>query len=398
MPMANRPWVLGMASFSSTEAAFEGFRLTREHPLAVLGWIVAYFAFSLALAVLAVVWGAGEDLAALRAVSQGANPDLAAMTQVIDKLAPYVLLAMPLQVTFFAVLNCAIYRAVLRPYERGLGYFMLGADEFRMVALGIILFVIWLVAIFAVTLVASFAAGTLGLLGGVAGPLAGAAIAIAAFCAAIWVLVRLSLAAPMTFAERRLVVFGSWSFTRGKFWSLVGAYVVAFMLGVLVLFLLGLIFSAAIVLTGASHAFGALEPDACSLKAFLTVPTLLSEALERGHDHRLLRDPAVPLGHRLPRPGRHGHPPGSVRVGRFALLPLREKALWRCEGRAGRRRHPSVFAYTPILRVNGAYAAALGRAVTRACQAFSRAQSSGIFRSIQSAKSMLDRAQMSAIE
>jgi hypothetical protein len=277
--MENRPWVFGMASFSSTEAAFEGFRLTREHPLAVLGWIAAYFAFSLALAVLAVVWGAGQDLAALRAVSQGANPDMAAMTQAIEKLAPYVLLAAPLQVIFFAVLNCAIYRAVLRPYERGLGYFQLGVDEFRMVALGVILFLIWLAAIFAVTLVASFAAGTLGLLGGVAGPLAGAVIAIAAFCAAIWVLVRLSLAAPMTFAERRLVVFGSWSFTRGRFWSLVGAYVVAFMLGVLVLFLLGLIFSAAIMLTGAGQSLGGLEPDASSLKAFLTVPTLLSEAL-----------------------------------------------------------------------------------------------------------------------
>jgi hypothetical protein len=49
------------------------------------------------------------------------------------------------------------------------------------------------------------------------------------------------------------------------------------MLGVLVLFLLGLIF--AIVLTGVSHSLGGLEPDPSSLKAFMTVPTLLGEAL-----------------------------------------------------------------------------------------------------------------------
>jgi hypothetical protein len=36
-----------MADFSPTQAAFEGFRLTRERPVAVLVWAAAIFVFSL---------------------------------------------------------------------------------------------------------------------------------------------------------------------------------------------------------------------------------------------------------------------------------------------------------------------------------------------------------------
>ena len=44
---------------------------------------------------------------------------------------------------------------------------------------------------------------------------------------AVFVVVRLSLAPVATFAERRLVVFESWSLTRGHFWQLFAAYALA---------------------------------------------------------------------------------------------------------------------------------------------------------------------------
>lgn len=279
MPMANRPWVLGMASFSSTEAAFEGFRLTREHPLAVLGWIAAYFAFSLALAVLAVVWGAGQDIAAMKALSQSANPDPAQMVQALQTLLPYVMVVIPLQIIFFAVLNCAIYRAVLRPYERGLGYLQLGSDEARMVVLFVVLFAIWLTLIFAVTLVTTMAAQTVAIFGGVPGALFGFLVGAGSLGLAVWVLViRLSMAAPMTFAERRLVVFGSWSFTRGKSWPLIGAYVVAFALALVVIVLLVVLFSVALMIGGVTmETADGLGANAKDIGAFLTVPTVLAQ-------------------------------------------------------------------------------------------------------------------------
>jgi hypothetical protein len=276
-----------MASFSPTEAAFEGFRLTREHPRAVVAWAIAYFAFTLGVAILTIAW-TGKDFATLQALGQSANPDTTELLRVFRKLAPYFLVVLPLQVVFFAVLNCAIYRAVLRPEERGMGYFHLGPDEFRMVALAIIMFLLWLVAIFMVVFVGGLAAGTLGVFGGEVGAFVGGLVGAAAVSAAIWVLVRLSLAAPMTFDQRRLVVFGSWSFTRGAFWPLAGAYVLAFLLGVVILVLMAVISSAlvgvAVMATGGSLASlgQSFDSDVSSVRAFLTLPTLLSQALSAG--------------------------------------------------------------------------------------------------------------------
>jgi hypothetical protein len=273
-----------MTSFSATEAAFEGFRLTREHPRAVVAWAAAYFVFTLALAILTITW-VGPDFVVLRTLSQSANPDPTELARAFEKLAPFLLVVVPLEVVSFAVLNCAIYRSVLRPFESGMGYLRLGRDELRMVAVIAILFLIWLITLFVVSVVVTLAAGTLGVFGGGLGAFIGGVVDVAVFCAAIWVLVRLSLAAPMTFDQRRLVVFGSWSFTHGSFWPLTGAYVLAFLLGVVILLLMAVISSAlvglSILATGGSlaaisHDF---QPDISSVAAFLTVPTVLSQAL-----------------------------------------------------------------------------------------------------------------------
>jgi hypothetical protein len=268
-----------MAGFSATEAAFEGFRLTREHPRAVLAWMFAYFIFTLGLDLITITW-AGPDLASLRALSQAASPDTNALLRTFAKLAPYVLFTVVVRVVFFAVLNCAIYRAVLRPYERGLAYFQLGADEFRMMGLYIVLFVLWLFAIFAVAFVGGVAAGTLGVSGGAAGAFIGFLVGAGAFCLAISVGVRLSLAAPMTFDQHRITVFRSWSFTRGSFWPLVGAYFMLLCLLVVILMLVSIIVFAVVTATGGSvDALARLEANSGSVGAFLTIPTLLSEAL-----------------------------------------------------------------------------------------------------------------------
>lgn len=48
--------------------------------------------------------------------------------------------------------------------------------------------------------------------------------ALGVFVFLIWLAVRLSLASPLTFDTRRVRVFGSFALTRGRFWSLLGAY------------------------------------------------------------------------------------------------------------------------------------------------------------------------------
>jgi hypothetical protein len=272
-----------MARFSPTEAAFEGFRLTREHPRAVLVWAFAYFIFTMALAILTVAW-VGKDFAALQALSRDVNPDPVEMARAFEKLAPFLLVVIPLQVASFAVLNCAIYRSVLRPAESGLAYFRLGQDEMRMVALFIILFLLWLAALFIVTIAVTLAAGTLGVFGGGVGAFMGSLVDIGVFSVAIWVFVRLSMAAPMTFDQGRLVVFGSWDFTRGSFWPLLGAYVLTVLLGVVIVVLMlvisGAVIEASFLATGGSISkiTHDVQSDISSVGAFLTLPTILSQA------------------------------------------------------------------------------------------------------------------------
>ena len=45
---------------------------------------------------------------------------------------------------------------------------------------------------------------------------------LVAWAAFIWLLVRLSLAVPMTLAEKRIVLFDSFSLTKRHFWPLIG--------------------------------------------------------------------------------------------------------------------------------------------------------------------------------
>lgn len=273
-----------MARFSPTEAAFEGFRLTREHPRAVVAWAFAYFLFTFVVALMTLTW-IGPEFAQFKALSESANPDPNQLLAVMQRLGPFMLVVIPMQVIFFSVMNCAIYRAVLRPFESGLGYLRLGRDEFRMAAVNAVMFLLWLATLFVVTVVVSLAASTIGVSGGGLGAFVGVLIDVAILCTAIWVLVRLSLAAPMTFDQRRLVIFGSWGFTRGSVWPLVGAYVLAALLGAVIVLLMMLISSAIIAVsfmaTGGTIAglTQTAHNDISTLSAFLTLPTLLSQAL-----------------------------------------------------------------------------------------------------------------------
>jgi hypothetical protein len=268
-----------MSSFSVTEAAFEGFRITRERPWAVLGWILAYFVFTLAISMLATVWGVGHDLVALRTLALTPDPDLHEMARMFARLAPYAFVTLTANVLFFAIVVCAIYRVVLRPFEPGLDFLRLGSDELRMIGLALILVFLAMGGFFAAVLASSLAAVTLGTFGGALGGLAGFLIVVGSGCAAVWAGVRLSLAAPMTFSERRLIVFSAWSFTRSSFWPLLLAYALAILFGLVVWLLLGLISGVAFQAAGGSQAMLTTLAAPTKIEAFLTAPALVAWAL-----------------------------------------------------------------------------------------------------------------------
>ncbi len=273
--------VFPLTAFSPTDAALEGFRITRERPRALLAWVALYLLTTLISTIVLVTY-AGETLMAISAMENSAEVDPAMTLALLGKLAPISFLGLVVATVFGA----GVCRIILRPGDGSFAYLRLGADEVRLVALTLIYCVLSVIGVFIVALVLGVLIGialmVLGVMSGQAGApppqlvseVLGAAVVIVSI--AVWV--RFSMAWPMTFAEKRMRLFASWRLTRGSFWRLTGAYMLAAALAALVL-ALGLVVYAGVgtVITGGDlAAVGAVfHPDMSSLANYYTLPMII---------------------------------------------------------------------------------------------------------------------------
>jgi hypothetical protein len=231
-----------MSRFSPSDAALEGFRLTRERPWAVLAWAGARLVISGATMLAYIASGgraAFDEVAALQASGRVLTPE--ATEALLGRIAPSFLLFSLVGLFSYALFYTAVLRAVLRPQDKAFAYLRLSLDEARQFALAVILFLVFFCASFLVALAWSVGAALAhgpGALGTLVQLLAGLGLAGALIYAAV----RLSLAAAMTFSERRLVIFASLPLTRGQVWSLLGAYVLGSVLTLVVILLAAVIF------------------------------------------------------------------------------------------------------------------------------------------------------------
>ena len=107
-------------SFSATDAAFEGFRVVRRHPIVAVAWGLVY------LAVYVAMFGLGADkwaslMAAGEALEQSANPSMAEFQALGQTYAGALIWAAPIGLLVGAVLSAAVARSVLRPNESSWG-------------------------------------------------------------------------------------------------------------------------------------------------------------------------------------------------------------------------------------------------------------------------------------
>ena len=191
-------------SFSASDAAIDGFRVIGERWRVVAGWslfnlvaLVAMVAITaLMIFIVAATAGSEAQATSLGGVIGGVGGGLG--TFLIE-----------------VIIVAALYRMLLRPDEPAFLHLRLGADEFRLLG-------VWLiVGVCAAALAgAGFVAATA--VGQRAGFAAGLATGFGVMAVMIYLALRFALAAPMTFADRRFRFMASWRMTRGRVLPLLG--------------------------------------------------------------------------------------------------------------------------------------------------------------------------------
>jgi hypothetical protein len=193
-----------------------GFGLLRERPGAVAIWGLIYLLTTVLLGlamrpVMAAFAGVGVD-----------NPE--AVAELASGMGRLLLLEFAMFVVF-VVLMTAAQRAVLQPERGRFAYLRFGMDELRMMGLGLFLIVLFylgmVVATILLTLIAGVAAVTVGAVAAI--PLMIIGI-MAMFAVIMWLQVRICLAFPLTLMRGTIVIGEAWRSTRGRFWTLFGAF------------------------------------------------------------------------------------------------------------------------------------------------------------------------------
>lgn len=212
-----------MGEFSFGEALSAGFRLIGRKPLALLFWAAAYLLLLALPAVLVLVYFLPTVTAAVQDAAQHVGPpDPARMMALRSRMFGWQPTIWLLQVAAQTILMGAVFRGVLEPDNSRWGYLRVGRQELW---LGLTYLVIAVMSIImAVVLFLPLAIGA-GLVAAAAehgartSPTGVALLCLAAFAAMgvmIWVLLRLSLALPMSFAQARFMLYESWDLTRGQ--------------------------------------------------------------------------------------------------------------------------------------------------------------------------------------
>ncbi|HEY1607367.1 MAG TPA: hypothetical protein VGF77_17400 [Allosphingosinicella sp.] len=218
-----------------------GFRLMRERPLAVAVWFVLYLAATVAINLATLPWLRSTQ-AEFAATNSGAMSPAAFMGAMLGRAVLFGLIF----IILYVVLIAASQRAVLRPGPDRFFYLRLGMDELRLLALAIILAILFYFGAIVASMIAAAIVGIVIVASG-SGAMAPAIFLpiLAIVLLSIWFEVRFALAFPLTLMRRKIIIGEAWVVTRGRFWTLFGAFLAIMLLLIALTMVVALVTNAA---------------------------------------------------------------------------------------------------------------------------------------------------------
>jgi hypothetical protein len=276
-----------MSRFSASDAALSGFRFIGREPRTIMVWAGVLFLYEVIYGLL-VVGLAHDKLSAVQTFRETNNTDPEAALAMLPAVSPLLLVTFIALLFVAAVMFTAAYRAQLEPEPDKWGHLRVGRDEVRFAAL----ILIWIALSVGASLIITFFTALLNSLGQALPPIIAlpytVVLIIAALAAFIYPLVRLSLSMPMTYADAHVRLLESWKPTRGHVWPLLGAYVLAAIMIIVLLFVVWSVVAViAAVIAVAVHfpitaLSGLFQRDTSSLAAYFSPLSILAALLNSG--------------------------------------------------------------------------------------------------------------------
>lgn len=269
-----------MSKFSASDAAFSGFRLVRENLKVVGIWAGAMTVLSIIHTAITIHF-VGPQLEALSSsMDSAANAgDAQALATAGEGMTAVMLWLLPYSLALGAIVTSSINRLILQHEEKGFFYLGFGMVELRQIGVAALMYV----TLMGVLLIGSLLTGFMSAMGGATGAFLGLLSALGTIGAVIFLLVRLSFSSPATFEAGKLMFLRSMPLTKGSFWPLFGAYVLAMIMALIVFLLVSAIIAGAAALISGDIAVSArmMRADTTSLKAYFS-PIGIAQSLFSG--------------------------------------------------------------------------------------------------------------------
>jgi hypothetical protein len=212
-------------AISIGSAVGAGFRLVGRRPVSVISWgFFLYLAIFVLLAIGFAIVGLPflAKLGSLATTTPDPAQSAQLVTEVLIAIWPALLLVVIGGFVIGAMVQAAVMRSMLETGHKSFASLRFGAAEVALILLALLYIPISVV----VFLVSAAIIGGVALAGHAVGGIGGNLLiffgCVAYGLVFMWVALRFALAAPMTFAERRVRFFGSWTLTRGEGWRLFG--------------------------------------------------------------------------------------------------------------------------------------------------------------------------------